>query len=124
MTPTKQGDKPKFVEAFEKDQEKTEKILQSFNIDDFIGVTDELRSVEIEGLGIVHYKKLSVTELLTLYKKLRDEKIDDPAEQGMRIIAAMLQKANANVTVEKYGKLPSDLNTKLMNVLGRESGFL
>lgn len=118
MTPPTNEDKPAFVKAFEKDQEKTEKILQSFNIDDFVADADETKTVEVDGVGVVKYKRLTVEDSF----KLQEAK--NVTEQGIKIIYLMLGKADPNVTEDKIRKLPPVVAEKILSALSGQTDFL
>jgi hypothetical protein len=124
MTPPTKEDKPKFVKAFEKDQEKTDKILKSFNIDDFTGATDEEKTEAIDGLGVVKFKLLSLAEIKAIVKRMEVENVKAVEDQGTYLIAEMMHKADGTTTFEKLQNLPSAVASRLLEALGKHSGFL
>lgn len=118
--------KPKldFKQQFEADQTLISEAAKAFNIDDFAGSTDELRTANIQGVGKVAYKKLSADENVKLAASLKKQDVTDPAEMGLYVIAAMMMKADGKTTPEKFKALPSMVANRISDALGRDAGFL
>jgi hypothetical protein len=90
-----------------------------FNIDDFIGDADETRIAEIPELNLkVKYKRLTAGDIF----KLGEIKSND--ERGLQILFLMLNKADANVTLDKVKKLDPFVATRILAKLTEKTGFL
>ncbi len=119
--------KPKkktFKEQFEEDQQKTDQAIKAFNIDDFVTSPELMRKVQVPGVGEVIFKVLSYDEVQQVHSQCKKLGITDPQEQGFYIIAEMMFKADGTTTPEKLHKIPGFLTNKIVERLGKESGFL
>ena len=113
-----------FKQQFEADQKEITEASKAFNIDDFAGSTDEIRTANIAGVGKVAYKKLSAHENVKLAAALKKQDVTDPAEMGLHVIAAMMFKADGATSPEKFKALPSMVANRISDALGRDAGFL
>jgi hypothetical protein len=111
--------KPAFVRAYEEDKIAEQKIVAMFNIDDFIKDIDALRQKQVEGIGIINYKRLIMADIMDIQKQFTD-----PSEQGLHVLTLMLQKADANVTYEKVCKLDPAVIASILSALTPELRFL
>ncbi len=119
--------KPKkktFKEQFEEDQQKTDQAIKAFNIDDFVTSPEVMRKVQVPGVGEIIFKVLSYDEVQQVHGQCKKLGITDPQEQGFHIIAEMMHKADGTTTPEKLHKIPGNLTNKIVERLGKESGFL
>jgi hypothetical protein len=117
-------EKRPFEKRFEEDQNRIETAVKAFDIDNFTATPDDLRSLEVPGVGIIKFKVLSYDEIQEVHKTLKAQGVADPAEQGFYIIAAMMAKVDGKTTAEKLHKIPGNLTNKIVEVLGKASGFL
>ena len=125
MVPKVENDKkPQFQKDFEASQARTQKALKAFNIDDFVGEVNAVRTVDVPSVGRVLYKLLSYAELKALHKKLDEQKITEADERGIHIIAEMMYKADNSTTAEKLIGLSGQKVNALVSALGVAAGFL
>ncbi len=115
--------KKTFTELYEEDQKKKAEAIKTFDIDDFAYKSDETLTILIDNVA-VRYKLLSGKETRLLAKKLSEKNITDPAEMGLHVIAEMMHKADSKTTPEKLDMLPGGLGKKILEALGKASGFL
>ena len=103
------------------EHEKKQKLIEA-SIDDILAKTDKVFTVELPELGVtVHYKKLTIKDVLEIRKQAKD----DVDKQALLMLTRMLQKVNPNVTLEKVQQLPSDVAAKLLQEATRSfSPFL
>ncbi|MCD6443644.1 hypothetical protein J7L70_01415 [Candidatus Bathyarchaeota archaeon] len=87
--------------------------LKHLRIDDLLS-TDQVREVEVPGLGIIRYGRLTVEDALAV------SRIEDETEQAVETVARMLRKADPQVTVDKVKMLPADVFTRLASALMKE----
>ena len=87
--------------------------LKHLRIDDLLS-TDQVREVEVPGLGIIRYGRLTVEDALAV------SRIEDETEQAVETVARMLRKADPQVTVDKVKMLPADVFARLASALMKE----
>jgi hypothetical protein len=99
------------------EQEKAEKAAK-FDIKALIQSSKQIRSVEVEGLGVVEYGVLTQSDVFELAKYKTTE------EKSIATIWLMLRKANPELTFEDIKNLPIDVTAKIMAALTEDMNFL
>jgi hypothetical protein len=103
----------KKLQEFEKKAEEEAKL---FNIDDFLADIDKTIEKNVEGVGIIRYKRLSFMEVVELSQKYGN----DQMKFSTALVVKMLSKADPKVTLEKFEMLPTSIAVKIMNALADE----
>ena len=76
-----------------------------FNIDAALKETEEVKEMDLPGLGIIKYKILTWADLHTLRENASPS--DSAEDQVARILWLMLNKADPSVTFEMVKNLPA-----------------
>jgi len=112
------GKLEEYAKKLEKyEQEKAEK-ASKFDVKALIQSSQQLRSVEVEGLGVIQYGVLTLKDSLELSKYQTNE------ERSAAMIWLMLRKAYPELTLEDVKSLPLDVAANIMTALAKDSGFL
>ena len=112
------GKLEEYAKKLEKyEQEKAEKAAK-FDVKALIQSSQQLRSVEVEGLGTIQYGVLTLKDSLELSKYQTNE------ERSAAMIWLMLRKAYPELTLEDIKNLPLDVAANIMTALAKDSGFL
>lgn len=115
--------KKTFIELAAEDKKAKEDAVKAFDIDDFAGKTDEQCTLNVDGYA-VNYKLLSTKEVRQIKKLLLEKGAFDLEEYGLALVSAMMNKCDGKTTAEKMDTLPGALVNKILNELGKASGFL
>jgi hypothetical protein len=97
--------------------EKAEKAAK-FDVKALIQSSQQIHSVNVEGLGVVQYGVLTLKDTLELAKYASAE------EKSAATIWLMLRKAYPDLTLEDVKNMPLDVAAKIMTALNRDMGFL
>jgi len=104
----------KYKRKLEEHERKVEERLSAIRIDDLLSSSQQLKTVPVEGLGVIEYGRLTVEDILAI------NSIKDPTERSIEAITRMLRKADSEVTAEKIKMLPADLFAKIVSALAKE----
>lgn len=105
-----------YAEKLKKFEEKAEEEARLFDINEFLKDAETVLEKNVKGVGIVRYKRLSFIESMDLMQKYGNDK----ERFALALVATMLSKADPSVTIEKFGKLPTNIVVKIMNALAEE----
>ena len=112
------GKLEEYAKKLEKyEQEKAEKAAK-FDVKALIQSGQQLRSVEVEGLGTIQYGVLTLKDSLELSKYQTNE------ERSAAMIWLMLRKAYPELTLEDVKNLPLDVAASIMTAITKDLGFL
>lgn len=105
-----------YKRKLEEHEKKAEEEAKLFNIDEFLIDTDKVLEKYVEGVGIIRYKRLTFIEATEIFEKYAN----DRKRLAIAFVASMLSKADPNVTVEKFEKIPLNIASKIINALAEE----
>ena len=112
------GKLEEYAKKLEKyEQEKAEK-ASKFDVKALVQSGQQLRSVEVEGLGIIQYGVLTLKDSLELSKYQTNE------ERSAAMIWLMLRKAYPELSLEDVKNLPLDVAASIMTAITKNLGFL
>ena len=97
----KQPKKLGFKDQFAQEQQKQNRILAEFDIDNYTSEADVTYSEEIRGVGIVKYQVLNYDENKKLNEDLTAKGITKADDRGLYIVAEMMHRADGKTTPEK-----------------------
>jgi hypothetical protein len=87
--------------------------LGKFNINEVLRQAKDLRSVFVEGLGVVRYVLLSEADISEIAKKFPD----DARERNLQALFRSLAAVDPEITLEKLRALPYDVSRVLQETV-------
>ncbi len=108
---------PEVKKLIEKAETKKKEVLGYFKIDDFI-TPDVIEEVYVEDVGRIRFKRLTTEDLWDI----KDWKND--GEYTARLIVKMMAKADSEITLDKFRRLPPRIGSAILAALSGKTGFL
>jgi hypothetical protein len=108
---------PKILDLQKKADQTTEANLKLFDINAFQVNSETTLEATVEGVGVIKYRNITISDLFDLTVKSRNE-------YTAKIIWVMMNKADPAVTYEKVCKMPPDVASRIFEVLSEKALFL